>query len=358
MMSMFLMPLIGIRVGTGPRDLAVYDNELYVACEHSSDVYVFDGTDWTNTGFVGSGPYGLSVYDNKLYCICYGWDKVYAFDGNTWVESGNVGDKPKDIKTYGANLYVACYGSDNVYVFDGSNWTISGAVGTGPRGLAVHNNKLYVTCYDSNDVYVFDGIDWTNVGAVGSGPIGLATYDNKLYAACYGSHDVYVFDAPDWNSTGATPISGAYSYKITYRNYQGFESNASLASNVETISLEQCKLTGIPLSSDLQVVERRIYRTEAGGTTYKFLTTIEDNVTVIYFDAIADSSLGATLETDHDVPEVMSEVHSHKSLLRGIEAARKNIVWCQTLMMSGNILTCITMIPLVLLLTKHSQLKH
>lgn len=122
-------------------------------------------------------------------------------------------------------------------------------------------------------------------------------------------------------------LTGAYYYKVTYRNYQGFESNASAASAIETMTSEKCELTAIPRSSDPQVVERRIYRTEAGGTVYKFLTTIEDNSSITYSDNLADGSLGATLETDHDVPEVFSEIHSHKSLLRGVEAAEKNIVW-------------------------------
>jgi len=112
-------------------------------------------------------------------------------------------------------------------------------------------------------------------------------------------------------------LTGAYRYRVTYRNYQGFESNSSSASATETMSSEKCELTDIPRSSDPQVVERRIYRTEAGGTVYKFLTTIEDNSLTTYSDNISDASLGATLETDHDVPEVFSEVHSHKSLLRG-----------------------------------------
>lgn len=129
------------------------------------------------------------------------------------------------------------------------------------------------------------------------------------------------------SSGAAGNLTGAYMYKVTYRNYQGFESNGSDASTSETMTSEKCELTDIPRSSDTQVKERRVYRTEAGGTTYKFLTTIEDNHSTTFSDNIADGSLGATLETDHDVPEVFSEIHSHKSLLRGVESAEKNIVW-------------------------------
>ncbi len=129
------------------------------------------------------------------------------------------------------------------------------------------------------------------------------------------------------DSTNAGNPNGSYYYRTTFRNAQGFESNASVTSTIVTVASEKINLTDIPIPTDPQVTQRRIYRTDAGGTVYKFLTTIENNWDDTYIDDIADSSLGATVKTDHDVPEVMSEVHSHKSLLRGVEAAEKNIVW-------------------------------
>lgn len=100
-----------------------------------------------------------------------------------------------------------------------------------------------------------------------------------------------------------TGLTGAYSYKITFR-YDGYqESNGSPASNSVTVTNEDIDLTSIPTSSETDIViARKIYRTEADGSTYKLVTTITDNTTTTYTDSLADGSLGANIPTDHDIP--------------------------------------------------------
>jgi len=128
---------------------------------------------------------------------------------------------------------------------------------------------------------------------------------------------------------GAGNPNGAYQYAVTYRNEQGFEGNLGEFSGSTdiTVSSKKVLLTALPISSDPQVTERRIYRTEAGGSTYKLLTTIENNWETTYTDDTADASLGASAPEDHDAPPVFSEVHSHRGLLWGVEAAAKNKAW-------------------------------
>jgi len=127
---------------------------------------------------------------------------------------------------------------------------------------------------------------------------------------------------------GGNP-SGAYMYAVTYRNAQGFEGNYGEFSGSTdiTVSGKIILLTDLPISDDIQVVERRIYRTEAGGSTYKLVVTIENNWQTTYTDNIADTSLGADAPEDHDAPPPFSEIHSHRGLLWGIEAAAENKAW-------------------------------
>lgn len=61
----------------------------------------------------------------------------------------------------------------------------------------------------------------------------------------------------------------------------------------------QVALTAIPTGNAGIVTARKIYRTTAGGSTYKLLATLSDNTTVIYTDNIADGSLGANAPTSN-----------------------------------------------------------
>lgn len=133
--------------------------------------------------------------------------------------------------------------------------------------------------------------------------------------------------APSVATGAAGALTGTYSYKVTFLNNDGFESNPSAASSDVSPSSEKVELTDIPISSDPQVTSRRIYRTEAGGSTYKLLTTLTNNYATTYSDNTEDTSLGSTVETDHDVATAFSEVHNHESLLWGVDASAKNKIW-------------------------------
>lgn len=88
---------------------------------------------------------------------------------------------------------------------------------------------------------------------------------------------------------------GAHRYKVTFVTADG-ETDGGDASAAVTVSDNtsdgQVDLSDIPLGGSA-VTSRKIYRTEAGGSTYYLLTTIADNSTTTYTDNIADSSLGA-----------------------------------------------------------------
>jgi hypothetical protein len=140
------------------------------------------------------------------------------------------------------------------------------------------------------------------------------------------------------DSGAAGNPDGVYSYKVTFVNDDGYESNPSPASGDVTVATNKINLTDLPISTDPQVVARNIYRTAAGGSTYKYVAQVANAWTddedannppnaYGYQDDTADASLGADVETDHDTPPALKVVHSHVGLLYGVENARRNVIW-------------------------------
>jgi hypothetical protein len=66
------------------------------------------------------------------------------------------------------------------------------------------------------------------------------------------------------------------------------------SSNTATYPANRVALSAIPLGPT-GTTSRKVYRTAAGGATYKLVTTIADNTTTTYTDTLADASLGATV---------------------------------------------------------------
>jgi len=127
---------------------------------------------------------------------------------------------------------------------------------------------------------------------------------------------IYKVPAPgaltdDLAGAGAGLLSdGVYKYKVSYVLGDGRETEAGTASGGATVADYtadgQLALTNIPLATNFnetnlgqKVVARKIYRTEADGSDYKFLVKIEDNTTEEYTDNIADADLG------EDAPSTM-----------------------------------------------------
>lgn len=105
------------------------------------------------------------------------------------------------------------------------------------------------------------------------------------------------------SSTSGSP-NGTYYYKVTYVNADGIESNPGPASTSVTVSSKQINLTNIPVDSSTgnTTTKRRIYRTAAGGSVYKYLTEISDNTTTTYTDNTADAALGSLMLDNNNVP--------------------------------------------------------
>jgi hypothetical protein len=91
-------------------------------------------------------------------------------------------------------------------------------------------------------------------------------------------------------------LNGAYRYRITCVTNKGETEYGVYSGEVSPIN-EQVDLTNIPTGSS-EVVARKIYRTLSGGgfpwVKMYLVDTINDNITTIYTDNIADGALGAS----------------------------------------------------------------
>ena len=157
------------------------------------------------------------------------------------------------------------------------------------------------------------------------------TYKDKLYW-CNGTDNNMRYDgtnvrdmglpaptsAPSLNTKISGSLSGDYYYKVTYQ-YDGYqESNPSSASSKITYSSEGGKIN-IPTSADPACTGRKLYRTTAGGSVYYLVSAISNNTDTTYDDTTVDGSLGAQIETNHDIPPKWKMMVLHKDRIFGLK---------------------------------------
>jgi len=93
--------------------------------------------------------------------------------------------------------------------------------------------------------------------------------------------------------------NGAHRYRVTFVTADGETDGGAISSAVTVVDKAvngKVALSAMPLGGSA-VTARKVYRTEAAGTSYKLLTTLADNTTTVYTDNTADSGLGASLPT-------------------------------------------------------------
>lgn len=103
---------------------------------------------------------------------------------------------------------------------------------------------------------------------------------------------------PSLAGVGAGSVNnGAHRYKVTFVTSTGETSGGTDSVSVTTAAGDgQVVLRSIAKGSS-RVIQRRVYRTVAGGSEYKLLTSIGDNITTEFHDNIADASLTDTIPT-------------------------------------------------------------
>ena len=113
--------------------------------------------------------------------------------------------------------------------------------------------------------------------------------NGKHYPLVYNGSNIWEMGACEVLPTDTNGgLQGTYYYEITFVTAGG-EERIGTRSNSITLN-GKCALLNLPLGYD-GVTERKIYRTEAGGSVLKLVDTINDNETLTYTDSKTDGDL-------------------------------------------------------------------
>jgi uncharacterized phiE125 gp8 family phage protein len=95
--------------------------------------------------------------------------------------------------------------------------------------------------------------------------------------------------------------NGVHSYRVTFVTADGETDGGQISAPVTVADKTvngQIAITAIPTGGSL-VTARKIYRTQAAGSTYLLLTTLANNTATTYTDNTADAGLGAGCPTSN-----------------------------------------------------------
>lgn len=133
--------------------------------------------------------------------------------------------------------------------------------------------------------------------------------------------------------SGGNVDAGTHRYVVTFVTDYGKESNRSDPSNVVSTAPSNVLLSGIPVSSEAQVVSRKIYRDDGGDGIYRLVTTINDNNpgttftdTLSTADLSSDQAPEAGGPEDNSPPEDMVTVAIYDAYIFGVLAEDRRTV--------------------------------
>ena len=194
-------------------------------------------------------------------------------------------------------------------------------------------------------------LDSTSLVTVGSAQsiwtagvrVGAAEYEDHIFFG-NGSNPPMKYDGTEFTRHGVPApsgtvsavsdtstqgtLTGSYSWKFSYVNSQAVEGDVGAVITLPAAASAQVLLSDIPTGpTSWGVNTRKIYRTEAGGATYKLVDTISDNSTTTYVDTKDDSELGSTAPSDAGEPPNYSTVIYHANRLFFNDPATPNFVW-------------------------------
>jgi len=222
--------------------------------------------------------------------VVYDDISVKTREGTSRINTAAVGSFPCD------GLFTATYNNGNqsmVGVWDDSAYVLSGTtfvtIGSS-QGLYSGGSRVDSTMYQNvlflgqgNTPYKYNGTEYTRQG--------VTQPDNTVSAISGGS---------------AGNLAGDYLYKIAFVN--SYTATGDLpATAIATVNVTatggNVLLTSIPVGVTSHGIDaRKIYRTDAGGSSYKLIDTISDNTTTTYDDDIASSAAGAVADSDAGLP--------------------------------------------------------
>jgi uncharacterized phiE125 gp8 family phage protein len=93
--------------------------------------------------------------------------------------------------------------------------------------------------------------------------------------------------------------NGTHQYRVTFVTTDGETQGGQISAQVTVADKTvngQVAVSAIPIGGS-KVTARKLYRTAAGGTDFKLVTTINNNTATTYQDNTADAGLGASVPT-------------------------------------------------------------
>ena len=157
----------------------------------------------------------------------------------------------------------------------------------------------------------------------------------KYNGSAFTRHGVYPTSASasfvsETSSTGL--LNGSYNWKFTSVNSQAVESDISTATASYSLTNGKASITSIPVAPQSWGVNaRNIYRTVAGGVTYKYVGQIADNTTTVYTDNVADSALGVLAPDSNGVPPLYNTIAMFRDRLFVNDLSNPNYVFYSNL---------------------------
>lgn len=245
---------------------------------------------------------------------------------NVYFESGGVKSRGGSSKLNTTS--VGTFSCNGLYVRHDNSGAESMCAFFG-TDMFVFNGTSFVTVASAQSQYTAGvrvaGAEYENYLFVGNGTVGPYKYADSSFTR----HGI---PAPTATATAATKsagtITGDYRLKVTYVNSGLVESDAGPATATFTAASEEIRWSSLPVAPvSFGVESRRLYRTEAGTSTYKRLATINDNTTTIYDDNSSDSELGIAAPTDNGEPPQYSAILYHNNRLFMNDPANPNFVW-------------------------------
>lgn len=199
----------------------------------------------------------------------------------------------------------------------------------------------------NGSAYTWNGASFVTIGSAqsvytGGERVAAAEYENHIFFNNATGQQPYKWQGGDFTRHGieepqsaptattaatGTALTGDYQWAVTYVNSQAVEGDLSTATVTWTGAGENASVTIPTAPASFGVASRRIYRTEAGGTEFKRVTTINDNSTTTYEDATADGALGVAAPTDQGTPPAYSILTYARNRLWMNDTTERNLVW-------------------------------
>jgi len=275
-------------------------------------------------GSSGSGndqfddPHGIHYKDGYLYIADrdnHRIKKHLASDLSYVTKIGSYGtgndqfDMPRGIYCDGTYVYVCDSNNHRIHKRQASDLSYVSKIGSQGSGNDQFNDPRDITG-DGTYLYIADMLNYriqkrlasdlsfvSKIGSYGTGNDQFNLPHGAFFAEGPYSSDSLEIDTKMYLQYGIQ-INFSATTGHTLNDYWEFTCSACAI----TVSAgDKVSLSNIPISTDPQVNQRKIYRTTKDGAKFYWLATINNNTTTTFIDNFSDSALGYEMEEDKDV---------------------------------------------------------